>query len=245
MRRCVFCDREIEANAPPEHVIPKWVRKLYPKGAVYTLTRRDGRSFRSKTIDIAIKTVCKDCNHHWMSDLETQSSPIVGPMLKGSKQGLSIEQQALLATWATKTAMALDQTYPSSEQVFTTESCKSLMEKKLPSPGVIVHLGRYVGDGDFLAIAHNDLYKTAIPAGTRPRPPDASRSFIRLDQLIIEVTITQDAKLDLRATGRDITDMIIKIWPSAAPLAWPPRHAHNDQAWAAYTNPTLPDAPPQ
>ena len=245
MRQCVFCHRDIETKASREHVIPKWVRKLYPKGAVFTLTRRDGGSFQSKTIDITINTVCKDCNNHWMSDLEARSSPIVGPMLKGVTQGLSVEQQALVSTWATKTAMTLDQTYPASEQVFAPALCKLLMEHQLPSPGVIVHFGRYVGDGAFLAIAHNDLYRRAIPPGTRPRPPDASRSFVRLDQLIVEVTVTQDAKLDLRATGRDINDMIIKIWPSAVPVAWPPRLVHGDQSWEAYVNPTLPDAPHQ
>jgi hypothetical protein len=241
-RRCIFCDREIDAKTPPEHVIPKWVAREYPH-AMFIQTFADGSTRRSKTIEITVSTVCRYCNHHWMSDLETEGSPMLKPMLKGNPQGMSIEQQALLATWATKTAMTLDQTYAPSERVFPASACKWLMENTLPSPGVIVHFGRYVGNGDFLALVHNDLYRRAIPVGTRPGPPDASRSFIRIDQLIMEVTITQDAKLDLRATGRDINDMILKVWPSAAPVAWPPRLAHNDQAWTAYVNPTLPNAP--
>lgn len=242
MRRCIFCNGEIDAKAPPEHVISKWIRRLYPKGAVFTLTRRDGRSFRSKTIDITVDTVCGDCNHHWMSDLESHASPIVGPMLKGGTQGLSVEQQALVATWATKTAMTLDQSYTPSERVFTPEQCKWPMQHKLPLPGVIVQLGRYVGTGDFLAIAHNDLYRTAIPVGTSPGAPDASRSIIRLDQLVMEVTVTEDAELDLRATGANIGDVLIKIWPSVAAAVWPPRHDFNDQSWAAFVTPDLPDA---
>jgi hypothetical protein len=241
-RRCIFCDYKIDAKAPPEHVIPKWVGREYPN-AMFLQTFADGSTRRSKTIKITVDTVCEDCNHHWMSDLETQGSVLLKPMLKGHTQGLGIEQQARLATWATKTAVTLDQTYPPSEQVFAPDACKWLMENELPPPGVIVHFGRYAGNGDFLTFAHNDLYRRAIPEGTRPGPPDASRSFIRIDQLIVEVTITQDAKLDLRAAGRNINDMIIKIWPTTAPVAWPPRLAHNDQAWTAYVNPTLPNAP--
>jgi hypothetical protein len=138
MRRCIFCNDEIDAKAPPEHVIAKWIRRLYPKGAVFTLTRRDGRSFRSKTIDITVDTVCGDCNHHWMSDLKSHAAPLVGPMLKGETQGLSVEQHALVATWATKTSMTLDQSYEPSERVFTPEHCKWLTEHQLPPPGVIV-----------------------------------------------------------------------------------------------------------
>jgi len=31
-RRCVFCEGVIAANDPPEHVIPKWMRRFRPKG---------------------------------------------------------------------------------------------------------------------------------------------------------------------------------------------------------------------
>ena len=30
MRRCVFCGDEIDPKAPPEHVLPKWVRRFRP-----------------------------------------------------------------------------------------------------------------------------------------------------------------------------------------------------------------------
>jgi hypothetical protein len=241
-RCCIFCHGLIAADAPPEHVIPKWVGRAYPE-ATFLQTFADGTTRRSKTIEITVPTVCETCNKHWMSDLENHGSRLLKSMLRGDTQGMNIEQQALLATWATKTAMTLDQTYAPNEQVFPPYACKWLKEHQLPSPGTIVHLGRYVGQGDFLAIAHNDLYRRFVPEGARTAPPDASRSFIRIDQLITEVTITQDAKLDLRATGADINDMIMKIWPTVGPAAWPPRLAHNDQAWSAYTHPTLPDAP--
>jgi hypothetical protein len=166
-RRRAFCQGEIEPGAPPEHVIPKWIGRAYPK-AMFVRTDRHGRQIRSKVIKIMVDTVCSDCNHHWMSDLETWASPMLKRMLKGEHQGLTVEEQVTLAEWATKTAMALDQNYPPEERVGPAQVCKELMDRKLPPPGVGVHLAHYTGSGDFLKIAHNDLYmRLVVPARVR------------------------------------------------------------------------------
>lgn len=89
MRRCIFCGSETDASAPPEHVIPQWISRAYPN-AMFTTKHRDGRVSTSKVLEITVETVCKTCNHHWMSDLETWASPMLKSMLKGGTQGLSI-----------------------------------------------------------------------------------------------------------------------------------------------------------
>ncbi|HEU0249726.1 MAG TPA: hypothetical protein VFR48_03280 [Solirubrobacteraceae bacterium] len=195
-----------------------------------------------KAIEITTDAVCPDCNHHWMSDLETWASPLLKPMLKGETQGLSVEQQVLVAQWATKTAMALDQTYPIEERVFSLAQCKQLMDGKLPPPGFGIQLARYVGDGDFLAMGHNDLYRRAIPVGTSPGSPDGHRTAIRIDQLIFEVNVTSDAHLDLRAAQVDVRELILPIWPSVNPIAWPPRIVMSDATWTSFMEPDLPGA---
>jgi hypothetical protein len=241
VRRCIFCDSEIKAGTPPEHVIPQWVAREYPT-AMFTTKHRDGRVIQSKAIEITVETVCKACNHHWMSDLETWASPMLKPMLKGNTQGLSVEQQVLIAQWATKTAMTLDQTFPIvEERIFAAAECKQLMDRKLPPPGVGVRLGRYVGGGVFLDFGHNDLYRVIPQAPGRDRP-DGYRTAMRIDQLVVEVNVTSDAQLDLRTTQTDIDDLLLLIWPAAGPLAWPPRIAMSDDTWTSFVAPQLPDA---
>ena len=241
MRQCIFCHREIDAKAPPEHVIPQWISRAYPN-AMFTTKHRDGRVITSKVLEITVETVCKDCNHHWMSDLETRASPMLKPMLKGDTQGLSVEQQVTVSQWATKTAMTLDQTVPPGQRVFSAGECKLLMERKLPPPGAGVQLGRYVGGGIFLDFGHNELYRRAIPTGPRRNPPDGHRTAIRIDQLVVEVNMTSDAHLDLRIAQTDVRDLLLPIWPSTQPVAWPPKIAMSDATWKSFVAPDLPDA---
>jgi hypothetical protein len=246
MRRCAFCGREIDAKAPPEHVIPKWVGRAYPN-AMFVRTDRHGKQVRSKVIEITVDTVCDDCNHHWMSDLETWASPMLKPILKGERQGLTVEQQVTLAQWATKTAMALDQEYPPEERVWSPEVCKELMARKLPPPGVGVQLAHYTGTGDFLKIAHNDLYMRFIPPSTRPGPPDGHRTAFRIDHLVVEVHRTKDPlRLSIGAANKPrvvLRDILTPIWPTAEATSWPPRESFSDPTWDSFVEPNLPDAP--
>jgi hypothetical protein len=91
-------------------------------------------------------------------------------------------------------------------------------------------------------MGHNDLYRRPIPVGTRPGPPDGHRTAIRIDQFVFEVNVTSDANLDLRAAQIDVRDLLLPIWPSTAPVAWPPRIAMNDATWTSFIEPELPDA---
>jgi hypothetical protein len=240
-RRCAFCDGVIPADAPPEHVIPQWIGRAYP-GAMFTTTDMSGRKITSKVIEITVDTVCTRCNHGWMSDLETKASFLLKPMLKGERQGLSIEQQALLAQWATKTSMTLDQTSAPEQRLFSTDQCKRLMDNELPPPGTGVQLSRYAGEGVFLDFGHNDLYRTAIADISNPGPPDGFRTAIRIDKLVLEVNVTSDSNLDLRPAGRNVRDLIMPIWPSVAPTSWPPPIAMSDATWKSFIEPDLPDA---
>src|SRR5438093_12172881 len=97
-RRCVFCDKEIAASDPPEHVIPKWMRRFRPKGGWFTFgpsvvlvgeTKRpapDWPPHLSKDPDITTPVVCGECNHHWMSDIETWASQIMEPMVRRNER---------------------------------------------------------------------------------------------------------------------------------------------------------------
>jgi len=241
-RTCVFCGEHIAPGTPPEHVIPDWIRRLRPNGTVYQhRSKQPGvLTHRSKRIDITAKTVCRECNHGWMSDLETEASPILKPMLDGHLRGLSVERQVLLSRWATKTAFMLDQSFSPSERAVPISACRYLKEHELPSPGTVVQLGHYAGAGDSIATAHNRLYAREVANRDDPGPADAFRAAMRIYQLVIGVTMIDGAPLALRATG-DYPDMLTAIWPCAEVTSWPPRLAFDDRTWAGFMEPGLPD----
>jgi hypothetical protein len=248
VRRCAFCGSEIAPNAPPEHVIPKWVSLAYP-GAMFTTRHNDGhqtRETKGKVIDITADTVCRPCNHGWMSDLESANAPRLKPMLRGENRGLSVQQQESLARWATKTAMTLDQTYRAEERVFTPSERSFLMGKKFPPPGTGVQLGLYSGTGPFLDFGHNDLYRLAVADPANPGPPDGHRTAIRIDKLIVEVNVTSDGRGNVDLTsgtpGVNAGDLLLTIWPSVAVVAFPPKIAMGDATWTSFVEPDLPDA---
>lgn len=241
----MFCDSPIKPNTPPEHVIPQWVGRAYPD-AMFAHTDRQGRLIRSKVIEITVDTVCRPCNHHWMSDLETRASPLLKRMLKGQQQGLTVEQQALLAQWATKTAMTLDQVYPPRERLWPPPVCKELMDRELPPPGIGVRLGHYTGSGPFLKISPHDMYSVIPPKGTRPGAPDGHRTPIRIDHLILEVHRSNSGRLTMRIGGTDqavaASDILPTIWPTTKTTSWPPAYAFNDRTWESFVQPNLTDA---
>jgi hypothetical protein len=127
MRQCYFCGKEIAAHDPPEHVIPKWMRKLRPPGTWFFTgppVTLQGESTNpapvapggfSKGPEIKTDVVCKDCNGGWLSDLETRASNLLPPILAGDSQTLPVGDQAFLAVWAIKTAM-MWQTVPPNER---------------------------------------------------------------------------------------------------------------------------------
>jgi hypothetical protein len=239
---CVFCGKYIAPGTPPEHVIPNWIRRLRRDGTLYQhKSKQPGvLTHRSKRIDIIAKTVCRECNHGWMSDLEMKASPILKPMLRGRLQSLSVEQQMLLSQWATKTAFMLDQSFRPPERAVPVSACRYLKQYELPPPGTVVQLGHYEGAGDFIATAHNRLYARQVANREDPGPADAFRAAMRIERLVIGVTVIDGVPITLRATG-DYPDMLATIWPSVKVTSWPPCLPFDDQTWAGFMEPEVPD----
>jgi hypothetical protein len=249
-RRCVFCDAEIETGTPPEHVHPKWLRKFLDKGEVFTHgpgTHRESRATpavpwgkwqgrSSKSPLVTVETVCRSCNHHWMSNLETWTSPLLTSMIEGKPQGLDLDQQVLVSRWATKSAMVWDQLVPGEARIYTTEECRWAKEQIVPPPDTTVRLGHYTGTTwDFLDVKHENLFWEP-PSDPKVRP-GAHRTLMVMGKLVIDVAVRRP---DLIIKGFDIDDALVPIWPTAQPRSWPPRLGLNDKSLEALLDPAEP-----
>src|SRR5690554_6219251 len=106
---CLFCGSTGPMSR--EHVMPRWMAKLFPDLAEVDYIRafqasggdeaehtRPGRPF-----DQTVKDFCVDCNTGWMARLEVAAAPILTPLVMDEPRSLSALDQETLAIWATKT----------------------------------------------------------------------------------------------------------------------------------------------
>jgi len=131
-----------------EDLLPNWLRltwKLAPDA-----TFRIGRNFgdrselvggskakRIKHVSMKVRAVCSRCNSGWMSDLERQSQPILGPLTRGQALTLGPSTQATVSAWAMKTTMmAAFRVAIEAAPEFRS----AMVERREPPPGSSVHL---------------------------------------------------------------------------------------------------------
>lgn len=102
-----------------EHVVPKWARKLLEplKPAPFRIHAgeepgADQRRKIAQMLHLSVvvdDSVCRECNNGFLARLERPTSKVLAPMIQTAHHTtLDAEQQALLATWATKTVWLLE-----------------------------------------------------------------------------------------------------------------------------------------
>ncbi len=239
MRRCVFCDQEIASKDPPEHVVPKWMKRFRPEGALFA--HRPGivlrgtyaapselPSFESKQPELTTDVVCKGCNGGWMSDLETRASRLIAPMMEGHGRPLDPDDRAFVAVWGIKTVMMWQTIYPDSRAIPLEDYCW-LRERLTPPPITRVRIGRYIGTGlPLFGFAQENLFRAGTPeVAPGQLMPHGHRSVLAVGQLIYEVLRADD--LDANQPFPALTgDALLDIWPGIGPSYWPPRLAFDD-----------------
>lgn len=131
-RQCLFCDDQANSR---EHLWPKWMLEKLPP--IQTIIGSVGKN---KDIpvgrELKVRCVCEDCNGGWMSDLETDNTPLLGPLVDGKSSRFDLQQQHSIAAWALKTAMIMDSMTVSIERpmFFTSEERIALRtQREIPS----------------------------------------------------------------------------------------------------------------
>ncbi len=232
----MFCDGEIAEDDPPEHVIPKWMRRFRPKGGWFQTgpslvlvgkTRNPAPEVaphRCKDPDITTPVVCKGCNGEWMSDLETWASQTIDPMVRqNQQQGLSVEDQASLAVWGIKTAM-MWMTVPPGERLIPPQDYRWLYEHKLPPPKYRVRVARYEAAGTRLPWSFFVPARLGRIGNPEPGPTDIHHSVMVFGHLVFDIAGPMTVGGG-EPTPLDNGTFALDIWPGdQRAIAWPPTH---------------------
>ncbi|OEZ50347.1 hypothetical protein JAB1_14620 [Janthinobacterium sp. MP5059B] len=155
-QQCAFCKNDANSD---EHVLPQWLDKiLTPRkhedrtfqsksrtktdGMSSTVVKQKNGSPRSKRL----KVVCVKCNNEWMSVLQDRASSIIIKMIQDVNFLISTKDQAILAAWATMTAMTFEFDDPDTMSILETERLW-LRSLRLPPQGEWrIFVGRHSGE---------------------------------------------------------------------------------------------------
>lgn len=141
---CVFCHEQIESGDPPEHAFPQWVsralKKLPGEGAFEIRRSAGGDPVKCGIVEITTSRVCDDCNHHWMSDLDSVVSPHLTPAVLGDTATLPAALLGKIGHWAVKTALVIDLSFGDwgEPRVSPDAHCRDLYLEERPRPATLV-----------------------------------------------------------------------------------------------------------
>ncbi len=225
---CAFCRR---GPLTIEEVFPKWLAELLPQNKPVTGILADpmeGTILRTSggvAYAAQARCVCSTCNSGWMSQLEGEAKPLIGPMVVGKAAiAMMAESQTLLARWALKTALMVQYLQP---QVLIPERFYTSFHRRgLPSSNGRVWLASY--DGKSIPSGHHSYLldvSGTTPSGEVHRGNAFGVTF-HVDKLVLQV-FDHDlpGELGLRfpqSVGQQFDGAVLPIWPAGRTRSWPP-----------------------
>jgi hypothetical protein len=193
-----------------------------------------------------LPVVCRDnCNGGWMNRLETRASRLLKPMIRGEAIDLSETDQALLAVWATKTALLYDLIEPQS-RIMTPEDLRWFGTHQQPPEGTQILLAAYDDGTPFKELAARFLGVTyhlrrvikvvRVGAATREDRLDAPVITIGIGYLVVQAvipTIWPDRPIH---HVRPTQPYAFRISPGRGPITWPPAVALDTPALGEFSS---------
>jgi len=166
-RRCIFCDG---GQISKEHIFAKWIQDYtsdeYYDTTNHTISRKirfigsddehdleppkDGfLKQKGSHKERGIRSVCKTCNNTWMSDIQKDVIPVLGPLFENNHQNISAADCEKIALWATMFAMVFESSDP--EWAATPQAAREeFMRDRQPLSNWSIWLGKFRGrDRDY------------------------------------------------------------------------------------------------
>lgn len=240
----MFCGHEGKLTA--EHVWPAWIDSYIPTipggkaGYKHKHGTSDGRFealFEYERLDHRAKVVCLSCNNGWMNDLEIAAQPFLKDMISGRGVVLDSDAQRIVATWAAKTAMCVERTFPSATQAIPASFYDRLYAVPSQPPDFItVWAGCYLGDTPY-GISHRSW---PLWQFVNRQPSSMFQSTFRIGHLILQL-LGAEATDDFELIN-DRSENLVQLWPALVERTeWPPRFVFGDEAFERFSTVHFPE----
>lgn len=222
---CVFC----RSTAPltSEHAIPAWVGKHLGQGPVthnYIPWKADApaRSYKARKLSIEARAVCESCNSGWMSDLEKDVGPVLGPLIDGEERVLGATARELLASWAVKTILMVQEAMSSDSRVSSAAEYDDFYARRRPPRDAHLWLA---ASAERHAGSTGPLPLTLTRDGHRPESFWAA--FLYLGHAVF--VVVGPGLSSPPALRPDYSGWVVSLWPGLEPVRWPPSTRLNRQ----------------
>jgi hypothetical protein len=198
------------------------------------------RQRTSKIIDITNHVVCDECNSGWMSDFEARAQPLLDGPIQGEPRSFTATEQIGVASWAFKTALMLDCSWPG--RTIPQNQYRHLYRFRVPPSTVHIWVMAYhPAEGEEFSSAWGQRFGLDLTTASGPRH-DFRMTFsvghfvcqlfgnmgVR-DELHVESTIELGER-----TAIDF-DFIRPLWPvSLLPLEWPPKYGFSSSGLTSF-----------
>jgi hypothetical protein len=120
-RKCIFCGG---IPISKEHVWAEWMRPYLPSGegsqsvkasnvlSGQVVSRKGPLDRKGDARSQKLKVACESCNNGWMSQLQSQTKPVLLPLLLRDHKTLGPAEQQTLATWLAMFVMVYEWSAP-------------------------------------------------------------------------------------------------------------------------------------
>jgi hypothetical protein len=163
-----------------------------------------------------------------MNELDEDALPFITPMIRGHGKHLHEHGQTVVASWASKIALALHLT-TSNDQLPPTEQYREIARTHRPPAWTFVWLAAYQGLSR-LGFQEGHLLVMEDPSGEF----DAHVATILVGHLLLQVFGYVGEEMTLEH-GRRMRDSTFQIWPYVGPIVWPPKRLVNERDLTAFT----------
>jgi hypothetical protein len=108
-----------------EHLWSAWAGELFgEKNYVHSRKEEDGRviTWQGRELNVKAKVVCGECNHGWMSDLESRMKGVAADMVaRGSRTSLGEKEIATIAAFGFLKSVVGDYMHENRPPFYTAE----------------------------------------------------------------------------------------------------------------------------
>lgn len=237
-RQCLFCENPAGSA---EHVWSKWMSKHFARTSHdksieywdrlggHNVELPEPRIVHGHAVTTKVKGVCKQCNHGWMSGVETAVKPFLEPMLLGRSVTLSPAAQRAVTEWIVLKMMVWELTLPTTA-VFRRDQTLEFARTRAIPDNIRIWLFRSLDPGRHARItrAFSGLFPLDQVPCVIPKEPNTQTALFRIGKLIAFFVHSHLPELEL-GKFRQVDAKV--LWPPRGRvLSWPPL---NSISWAA------------